>query len=178
MGQAGADGGADLEPGPSHGCSDRPSLALALGLCAVGATAAIASWQISPGGFTDPNDPGPRFLPMAAGLFLAGGGLIELVRWRMARRSRPDGGGGIVGPAKDRRSFVIAAASIVGFVAALPLLGFALGSVIFSILMVRLLGGKWWSAVLTASVATGLAVLLFVGLFNVQLPNGVLGMPF
>jgi len=67
---------------------------------------------------------------------------------------------------------------IVAYVAAVPLLGFSLSSAAFATLLSMRLGMRWHIALVAALVTTVAIKLLFTGLFRVQLPEGVFGLPW
>lgn len=75
-----------------------------------------------------------------------------------------------------RRQLLVIAAAIIGYLAALPWAGFALTTLIFSLLVIRVLGDYSWpvsagAALLMASMST----LVFQVWLDLKLPAGWLG---
>lgn len=122
-------------------------------------------------GLTGNNDPGPLALPwvLVIGLVVVGG-------WELARGPRSADT-----PTNRTRSFAkllpICIALIV-YVVAVTWLGFAVSTFAFVAMTTWKLGAKLWSASLAAGVILAIVWLLFVVAFQVQLPRGVLGLPF
>ncbi len=125
-------------------------------------------------------DPGPRTFPIATASILLAGGLYELIRYFAGRRrlachasTRPPTASP---PAADNIQALFLIIGLVVYLLAMPWLGFPTATLVFSIaLMLRLGAGKAMAA--TASAGLVLAIyLLFVLLFKVQLPPGVLGL--
>jgi len=122
-------------------------------------------------GLTGNNDPGPHALPWALliGLVAAGG-------WEFARGTRP-----VDEPPRARRSharLLLVCVALVAYVVAITWFGFALSTVAFVAMTTWKLGAKWWSALLAAVTMLAIVWSLFVVAFQVQLPRGVLGLPF
>ncbi|HUG67705.1 MAG TPA: tripartite tricarboxylate transporter substrate-binding protein [Pirellulaceae bacterium] len=122
-------------------------------------------------GLTGNNDPGPLALPwvLVIGLVVVGG-------WELARGPRSADT-----PLNHTRSFAkllpICSALIV-YIVAVTWLGFAVSTFAFVAMTTWKLGAKLWSASLAAGVILAIVWLLFVVAFQVQLPKGVLGLPF
>jgi hypothetical protein len=122
-------------------------------------------------GLTGNNDPGPLALPWVLVI-----GLVAVGGWELARSPRS------TDTATNRtRSFAkllpICIALIV-YVAAVTWLGFAVSTFAFVAITTWKLGAKLGSALLAAGVILAIVWLLFVVAFQVQLPKGVLGLPF
>jgi len=137
----------------------------------------------------DNQDPGPRAFPMVLSGLLALGGLVETVRGvvvqRGAKRSGAVWGVGTswsrlrdrLGEPGNRDAMLLVLALVI-YVPAIGRIGFGLSTLVFAALIMVRLGARWWSAL---TVSLGLVVvvhLLFVTLFRVQLPVGVLGLPW
>ena len=125
-------------------------------------------------GFTDENDPGPGAIPRLLGVFLLAGGVIEVGRGIAAARS-------VAGASEpDRRwmTVLLATAMVVGYVVLLPLIGFALSTLLFAVGFLVWLGASW-----RFGLGLGIGVVVFVTFlfregFHVELPSGGLGLPF
>jgi len=122
-------------------------------------------------GLTGNNDPGPHALPwvLVIGLVVVGG-------WELGRGSRPADAS-----AKRARSFVklaVVCIALIVYVVAVTWLGFAVSTFGFVAVTTWRLGAKLWSALLAAGVMLAIVWLLFVVAFQVQLPRGVMGLPF
>jgi hypothetical protein len=144
------------------------------------------------GGLDEPRlgsneDPGPRALPVLLASCLALGGVVELVRcWRLRMQdhgrtsSAPRGREGRCALLGDRatRDRLVMLGGMVLYVAAIPWAGFSLSTWLFALGGMRRMGVGW---LLAAGVATGLVAVIyavFVRVFRVQFPPGVLGVPF
>lgn len=116
---------------------------------------------------------GPHLFPyIAGGLCLLFGALIAL---------RPQAGepSTFLADAKSRRRVILLALLTIGYAAALDLLGFALAGMIAMALFMVGFGFRRWSVVLPVAVLLPwLTTLLFERLLHLQLPAGVLGLPF
>ncbi len=150
-------------------------------------------------GLTGNNDPGPLALPLLLSLGLVVGGGIE---WLNRRRSRNTGAGGALAihrqtdcdpgevrdVAPDRETSASAAAVagtgndvllvvaiMVAYVSLIPRLGFAAATLIFATLLARRFGARWSRAAFGAAVIVLFVWVLFVVIFRVQLPAGVMG---
>jgi hypothetical protein len=109
------------------------------------------------------HDPGPWAIPTGVAVFA---GLS--VAYQIARRNPRDeatGGNGMLAGA-----FVAFAI----YAAAMPFVGFFVATAVVSILAIRWLGKGWVSAVISTVVLMAAVYLLFVRLFRVPLPTGVL----
>ena len=140
----------------------------------------VATFQIQTLGMPGNHDPGPRALPwFLAGLLMLGG-LYELAA-ALLKKPVPAAPQQTQEPRAEPahvRNTAILLGSLILYFAAMPWVGFFISTLCFSIAMMRLLGTGWiLSAV--ASIAMLMTVhLLFVQLFKVQLPGGVLMFPF
>lgn len=125
-------------------------------------------------------DPGPRTFPIATASILLAGGIYELIRYfarrrRLAFHSSTPGPTASPSPADNVQALFLIVGLVV-YLLAMPWVGFPAATLVFSIaLMLRLGAGKAMAA--TASAGLVLAIyLLFVLLFKVQLPPGILGL--
>lgn len=122
-------------------------------------------------GLTGNNDPGPHVLPWALVI-----GLIAVGSWEFVRATRP-----AVEPPKVEHSFAklsVVCFALVGYIVAMTWLGFAVSTFGFVTLTTWKLGARVWAALLAACTMLAIVWLLFVFAFEVQLPTGVLGLPF
>jgi hypothetical protein len=163
-------------PQPSHGWSLGPML-MGLGLAAI-----IFSGGIPRTGLGDTHDPGPRAFPIGIGILLVLGGLYQGGVW-LAR----DGGSGrgfdlsklssVVTDERNRDAFILIGGLIL-YLPGIAWLGFSLSTVLFSTgLMVRLGAPGKLAGGVSLLLVLGIN-LLFVGLFKVQFPTGLFGLPF
>jgi hypothetical protein len=162
--------------------SDPPTRTFGPVLIAIGLLVLWLSGGISNSTVGHNDDPGPRTFPIATASILLAGGLFELVRYlrqpksgKPPERSAAGSPGQTASPPNNRQAiFLIAGLAI--YLIAMPWAGFPTATWIFSlVLMLRLGAGKLMAT--TASAGLVLAIyLLFVLLFKVQLPPGVLGL--
>ena len=122
-------------------------------------------------GLTGNNDPGPLALPLVLVI-----GLVSLGGWELACGTRS-----LSEPPGSQRSYVKLlpiCIALVTYVVGVTWLGFAVSTFAFVTMTTWKLGAKLWSATLAATVILAVVWLLFVVAFQVQLPAGVLGLPF
>ncbi len=148
-------------------------------------------------GLTGNNDPGPLALPMLLVAGLAAGGAIEFFRsrHRATTELKDDSATGLAAaPAStlaETESLASGGSSPVAvsqfgwlilamivYVGAMPWTGFAISTFIFVTLLVRRFGGSLAGGALSAAIIILIIWLLFVKAFLIQLPAGVLGLPF
>jgi hypothetical protein len=159
-------------------------LALALALLAVAGFALVAGVSIETRTLVDNQDPGPRALPWFLACVLAVGGLLELVlfmRHRKAAYAAPSPPPAVAMAGDSNRGFKIAVAILallLLYCVLTPWAGFMAATLLFSVLAMRLLGTGWGLAAVTTLILLVAIRILFVSLFKVQLPPGVLGIPF
>lgn len=115
--------------------------------------------------------PGPAFAPY----LIAGSGIaLSLLLLAAALRGSPE-------PASwpdaiGRSRVLFTAIGLVLFVAALPLLGFALTGVVFMmVVLVMVLRRRWVPSLLTTAITVGLIQGIFVQWLSVKLPTGPWG---
>ena len=121
-------------------------------------------------GLTGNNDPGPLALP----IFLAIG-LVAIGAWEFRRNH--DAGNDPAADGGALKKLWIVSAAFVGYVVAVTWLGFALSTFAFVAIMTWTLGARVGAAILAASIILAIVWLLFVIAFQVQLPQGALGLP-
>ena len=119
-----------------------------------------------------PNGPGPAFLPFWLGLVMAVLASLLLVG---AMRSTDPGTEWLPrGEGLKRLGLVIAITT--AFVALLNVLGMALGTVLFLIVLLRRMDRQPWPLTLAVALATaGFNYLVFTYWLRVPMPVGVLG---
>ena len=112
------------------------------------------------------HDPGPWAIPTGVAVFVG----LSVV-YQIARRSpRAEGTGGDMTLRMLAGAFVAFAI----YAAAMPYVGFFVATAAISILAIRWLGKGWVSAVISTVVLMAAVYFLFVRLFRVPLPTGVL----
>ena len=114
---------------------------------------------------TKSHDPGPWAIPTGVAIFVGMG-----VAYQCARRTAAPGGEGS-GSSKVLFGAVLAFAV---YLWAMPYLGFFAMTTVISILAIRWMGKGWGTAVISTVILMGAVYLLFVRLFRVPLPAGVL----
>jgi hypothetical protein len=172
--------GGEATPPVAHGWS------LGLIFMALGCLAFVLARRIPYSELGGNQDPGPRAFPTWLGLLLIAGGALEFGAWWRNRR-RPDRAPMQPEPGISSESgelpgrnldVVILAVAVALYVPALVGLGFSLSTCLFTAVMMRRLGAGWPAIVGTAVGLVILVQVLFVRLFQVQLPAGMLGLPF
>ena len=164
-----ADAAALTEPVPE------PHLAFGLALVAISVFFLVFSLTIRRSGLAGDADPGPRALPLLLATGLLIGGAIEVIRgWRQGwpprtrARFSPQSAANQVG---NRATFGLLVSLLV-YLLALPWLGFAVSTWLFSTFLLWLLQAKWWAAVGISLILVVTILLIFTGLFQVPLPSG------
>ena len=133
----------------------------------------------------DNNDPGPYVLPIALGVVLGVGILVQLGTWWVSRNTslaeepRP-----VLeeAPAEEsetrNRNVAVVIASLAGYLLVLPAAGFPLTTVVFAGGLMWWLGSRWWTALFAGVVLTIVVWGLFSVVFTVPLPEGAWELPF
>ena len=142
---------------------------LALFLIVLGITTFILARQIPESGLQSEFDPGARAMPTIMAMFLMFGGLFEGLQ---VRRSEESATNEALGP------FWLILGGLLLYALSMPYLGFSLATTFLAWLMAWWLGSRWWFALLFAIALVTVVQGLFVQLFRVQLPQGILGLPF
>ncbi len=135
------------------------------------------------------NDPGPRAFPLVLGICLVVGVAIELGRSSVKLFQRQDrepltntldkSPDVESAPAQDFSAmgvanFLILVAALSAYLVLMPWLGFSLSTLLFSTLLMWRLGVRpYWAALLSIALIVAIR-MLFVWVFKVQLPEGVL----
>lgn len=127
-------------------------------------------------GLTGNNDPGPLALPIVLAVCLAAAGGWSLLRGDAAIAEgevRQDHA-----VASGRPTVAKVACEILAYTIGVPICGFTLSTLVFVSIVLWKFGARWYSAI-GAAVVTVLVVRgLFGEVFAVQLPSGLLGLPF
>jgi hypothetical protein len=173
--------------------ADEGSQAFAALLFGLGTTAMVLSWQIPVAGLGMNHDPGPRAFPLALGLFLLGGAIYEFTRAWLSRkreaspaevngfgeedfsRAGPGDLGAMGAPAGESPlNFWLFCGAMPGCLLLLPWFGFFPAIGLLAFLMMWRLGASWVLSAASTLVLLGVVYLLFVRLFKVPLPSGLL----
>lgn len=159
---------------------------LGVGLALLGAAAIGFALQIEVLGLGQNEDPGPRAFPIVLGGILLIGGLFEIAT-SFARVDpsksngeqreadiKTEGASAINGP----KNMILIFVGLCLYVGLIGVLGFVLSTFLFAVLMMIRLGVRLRISLLS-SIGLLLGIhLLFVRLFKVQLPAGMMGLPF
>jgi putative tricarboxylic transport membrane protein len=140
----------------------------------VGLTAVVLGRAIKKPGFASNQDPGPQFFPILLGSFLALGGCILLFKSFYQSAPKKE----VTKDTMNNRTLVLFIVGFLAYLLSMPWIGFSLASSIFIFSMIWMQGSRWGVAL---PLAIGLVIsiqILFGKLFHVQLPAGVLGLPF
>jgi hypothetical protein len=159
---------------------------LGVGLALLGVLAIGFALQIEVLGLGQNEDPGPQAFPIVLGAVLLIGGLFEIATsFALVDSSKltvnqgeedikTDGSAAFNGPLNMILIFV----GLCLYVGLIGVLGFALSTFLFAVSMMIRLGVRLRISLLS-SLGLLLGIhLLFVRLFKVQLPTGMLGLPF
>ena len=146
----------------------------------IGLAAIVLSGAIKKPGFANNQDPGPQFFPILLGALMVAGGVAFcgsglFTKWKSGTHSSND----------INKSETIKTKALLGFLLGfgayiflIPWLGFTLSSLVFGFALVWLQGSRWYmSGSMILALMIGIK-LLFGILFHVQLPEGVIGLPF
>jgi hypothetical protein len=126
-------------------------------------------------------DPGPYVLPIALGAMLLIGVASQVFWFR--RKSNPPPTSE-ASPSEEeaeptRNGFVLAIiAAIALYLLLIPWLGFSLVTVLFAAGLIWRFGSGPGTAIFSAVILTIVVVLVFAIAFNLQLPEGKLGLPY
>lgn len=152
-----------------------PHLAFGLALVAISLFFLAFSLTIRRGGLAGDTDPGPRALPLLLATGLLIGGAIEVIRgcrqgW--PTRTSPSFSPQAVTDQVGNRATFGLLVSLLVYLLALPWLGFAVSTWLFSTFLLWLLQAKWWVAGGISLIFVVTILLIFTGLFQVPLPSG------
>jgi putative tricarboxylic transport membrane protein len=112
--------------------------------------------------------PGAGFYPVFVAVFAI---VVALAAAASAYRSAP-GTVAIDLDAASRRRVVISVVALVAFCLALPWIGYPVAAFAFVTVILRYLGGRWTTALLTGVLSSAGSYVLFAVLLDVPLPRG------
>ena len=112
--------------------------------------------------------PGAGFYPVFVAVFAI---VVALAATASAYRSAP-GIAAIGLDAASRRRVVISVVALVAFCLALPWIGYPVAALAFVTVILRYLGGRWTTALLTGVLSSAASYVLFAVLLDVPLPRG------
>lgn len=130
------------------------------------------------------DDPGPRAMPVALAACMIVIAVIDLLfsigKTVLRSQSSQTFERRTVDPRNPRSIVQLVAPyfAIAGFAVSIPLVGFLLSTLIFFFVWTKVSGCRWWLSVMGAIAIVAIIQLLFVGVFEVVLPRGLLGLPF
>ena len=138
-------------------------------------------------GLTDNHDPGPLALPALLLVGMAFTAAWEIYRGRLARPpaagseslAENDGlpAGETLSPPPAVAALLAVSLALVAYVVAIVWIGFGVSTLCFVSVTTWLLGAKWWEALTAAVLMVATVWLLFVLVFEVQLPSGLFELP-
>ena len=112
--------------------------------------------------------PGAGFYPVFVAVFAI---VVALAATASAYRRAP-GAAAIELDAASRRRVVISVVALVAFCLALPWIGYPVAAFAFVTVVLRYLGGRWTTALLTGALSAAGSYVLFAVLLDVPLPRG------
>lgn len=112
--------------------------------------------------------PGAGFYPVIVAVFAI---VVALAATAIAYRSAP-GTAAIELDAASRRRVVISVVALVAFCLALPWIGYPVVALAFVTVILRYLGSRWTTALLTGVLSSAGSYVLFAVLLDVPLPRG------
>lgn len=114
--------------------------------------------------------PGAGFYPVIVAVFAL---VVALAATTSAFRSTPGAAAEAVDlDAAARRRVVISVAALVAFCLALPWVGYPAAAFAFVTIVLRYLGARWTTALLTGALSSAASYGLFAVLLDVPLPRG------
>ena len=147
--------------------ADRTAGAVLLALAVGFSAAALKQYA-----YWGPNGPGPAFMPFWLGLVMAVLATLLLVG---ALRAKDPGEAWLPSGDGLRRLALVLGATI-AYVALLNVLGMVIGTVLFLIVLMRVLDRCGWLLTLSVALATAASIyFVFARWLKVPLPSGVLG---
>jgi putative tricarboxylic transport membrane protein len=112
--------------------------------------------------------PGAGFYPVIVAVFAI---VVALVATASAFRGAP-GAGAVELDAAPRRRVMITVVALVAFCLVLPWVGYPAAAFAFVTVVLRYLGGRWTTALLTGVLSSAGSYGLFAVLLDVPLPHG------
>ena len=113
--------------------------------------------------------PGAGFYPVIVAVFAI---VVALMATASAFRSGP-GAVAVELDAASRRRVVLSVVALVAFCLVLPWVGYPAAAFAFVTLVLRYLGGRWTTALLTGALSAAGSYVLFAVLLDVPLPRGL-----
>ena len=119
---------------------------------------------------------GPKAVPIAIGVALATASLALAIRGFVWGRSRREAASGDEAPPQDLRKLGVVALMLLGYILIFVPLGYAISTFLFMLAVTTYLDREHWMRNLVYAVVFSVVVYsIFVYVFGVQLPAGVLG---
>ena len=119
---------------------------------------------------------GPKAVPIAIGVALAAASLALAIRGFVWGRSRRDAAWGDEAPPQDLRKLGVVALLLLGYILIFVPLGYAISTFLFMLAVTTYLDREHWIRnLIYAVVFSAVVYSIFVYVFGVQLPAGVLG---
>jgi putative tricarboxylic transport membrane protein len=119
---------------------------------------------------------GPKAVPIAIGVALAAASLALAIRGFVWGRSRRDVASGDEAPPQDLRKLGVVALLLLGYILSFVPLGYAISTFLFMLAVTTYLDREYWIRnLIYAVVFSAVVYSIFVYVFGVQLPAGVLG---
>lgn len=119
---------------------------------------------------------GPKAVPIAIGVALAAASLALAIRGFVWGRSRREAASGDEAPPQDLRKLGVVALMLLGYILIFVPLGYAISTFLFMLAVTTYLDREHWMRNLVYAVVFSVVVYsIFVYVFGVQLPAGVLG---
>jgi putative tricarboxylic transport membrane protein len=119
---------------------------------------------------------GPKAVPIAIGVALAAASLALAIRGFVWGKSRRDAASGDEAPPQDLRKLGVVALMLLGYILIFVPLGYALSTFLFMLAATTYLDREHWIRNLVYAVVFSVVVYsIFVYVFGVQLPAGILG---
>jgi putative tricarboxylic transport membrane protein len=119
---------------------------------------------------------GPKAVPIAIGVALATASLALAIRGFVWGKSRRDAASGDEAPPQDLRKLAVVALLLLAYILIFVPLGYALSTFMFMLAATTYLDREHWIRNLVYAVVFSVVVYsIFVYVFGVQLPAGVLG---
>ncbi len=138
-------------------------LALAIYICVE------TLWKLPLGGW---HDPGAGFWPMAAGLFLGGLSILNLLKSLLSKATEPEK----VSAQKRWKALVLVVAALLAYAATMDYIGYLLGTFLLLVILFRAVEPQKWLVSIggSALIALGTYAIFEVWLRS-QLPRGIWG---
>jgi putative tricarboxylic transport membrane protein len=112
--------------------------------------------------------PGAGFYPVIVAVFAI---VVALAATASAFRGAP-GAAALELDAAQRRRVVISVVALVAFCLVLPWVGYPVAAFAFVTVVLRYLGGRWTTALLTGALSAAGSYIIFAVLLDVPLPRG------